>query len=57
LNKIEGLHNFLADAPPKDKAWRAGGWGLTAILTAPDQIVAKRHYGKIDPNAKNIRQY
>jgi hypothetical protein len=24
LNKIEGLHNFLADAPTNDKSWRAG---------------------------------
>jgi hypothetical protein len=25
------LHNFLADAPPKGKAWRASGWGFAAF--------------------------
>jgi len=29
LNKIEALHNFLADAPPQGAAWRAGIWGLS----------------------------
>jgi hypothetical protein len=34
---MRALYNFLADAPPKDKAWRAGDLGLSGSPMALNQ--------------------